>query len=307
LVDFGTLGPILIEGLLLGGIYALAALGISLIFSVMNILNLAHGNFIMLGSVATFAIYSALSSPSHGILDLVLTLALVLAMFALMGAAVELSLIRRILRNSSDILISGILVTLGLALVLQDVGGYVLIAVPANVARSTTVSLTIPNLSSVLIGGYYFAASKLVSLVVIVVSGVALYFFFKNTYLGIAMRSISLDKEGAVMLGVNIRQISIITFALGLVFAGFAGFILVIDQTADPVLGLGYTIKLLTVMVLGGVRSPLGPVIGGLSLGVIEFAVAAFFGAYWVPAVSLVILISILLVKPTGLTGGKIG
>ncbi len=305
MVDFGTLGPILIEGLLLGGIYALAALGISLIFSVTNVLNLAHGNFIMLGAVVTFAVYSY--GPLHGPLDLVLTLAILLVIFALMGAAVEVSLIRRILRNSSDILISGILVTLGLALVLQDVGAYLLITDPANVARSTTISLTIPNLSSIAVGGYVFAASEFVSLVVIVASGFALYFFFKSTYLGIAMRSISLDKEGAMMLGVNLRQISMVTFALGLAFAGFAGFILVIDQTADPNLGLGYTIKLLTVMVLGGVRSPLGPVIGGLSLGLIEFAVAAFLGAYWVPAVSLIILISILLVKPTGLTGGRIG
>ena len=305
MVDFGTLGPILVEGLLLGGIYALAALGISLVFSVMDVLNLAHGNFIMLGGVVAFAVFSY--GPFHGPLDLVITLAVLLAVFALIGATVEVSLIRRVLRNSSDILVSGILVTLGLALVLQDVGGYLVIADPANVARSTTISLTVPNLSSIVVGGYYFAASKLVSLAVIVVSGVALYFFFKNTYLGIAMRSISLDKEGAMMLGVNLRQISMITFALGLVFAGFAGFILVVDQTADPNLGLGYTIKLLTVMVLGGVRSPLGPVIGGLSLGVIEFAVAATIGAYWVPAVSLVILISILLVKPTGLTGGRIG
>lgn len=307
MVDLGTLGPVLIEGLLLGGIYALAALGMSLVFSVMNVLNLAHGNFIMLGSVVTFAVYTYLIAPVHGSLDLILTLAIVLVLFALIGTGVELSLIRRILRNSSDILISGILVTLGLALVLQDVGGYLLITDPANVARSTTISLTIPNFSSVLIGGYYLAASKLVSLAVIMASGVFLYFFFKRTYLGIAMRAVSMDREGAVMLGVNLRHISIITFALGLVFAGFAGFILVIDQTADPILGLGYTIKLLTVMVLGGVGSPLGPVIGGLSLGVIEFAVAAIFGAYWVPAVSLVILISILLIKPTGLTGGKIG
>ncbi len=307
MVDFGTLAPVLADGLLLGGIYALAALGISLVFSVMNILNLAHGNFIMLGSVVTFAIYASLSSPFRGTIDLILTLAILLAVFASMGAAVELSLIKPILRNSSDILISGVLVTLGLALVLQDVGGYLLITNPANIARSTTISLTISNFSSVIIGGYYLAASKLVSLVVIVASGLFLYFFFKRTYLGTAMRALSSDKEGAVMVGVNLRSISIITFALGLVFAGFAGFILVIDQTADPVLGLGYTIKLLTVMVLGGVKSPLGPVIGGLSLGVIEFAVAAVFGAYWVPAVSLVILISILLVRPTGLTGGRIG
>src|SRR5712692_3603896 len=103
------------------------------------------------------------------------------------------------------------------------------------------------------------------------------------------MRSISPPRDTSTLLGVNLRSISIITFAIGTLFAGFAGFILVIDQTADPALGLGYTIKLLTIMVLGGVKSPLGPVAGGILLGVIELLVASIFGAYWVGAVSLII------------------
>jgi branched-chain amino acid transport system permease protein len=204
-------------------------------------------------------------------------------------------------------LASGILVTLGMALILQDLGSYMLVTNHANISRATTISLTIPSLTSIVVGGYYFAAPKLVSLLVISVSGLMLFVFFRRTYLGLAMRSLAQDRDASTIVGVDIRRISLITFALGLLFAGFAGFILVIDQTADPALGLGYTIKLLTVMVLGGVKSPLGPVVGGLSLGVIELTVAAAFGAYWTTAATLMILITILLVRPTGLTGGKIG
>jgi len=297
---------VLVEGLLLGSIYALAALGISLIFSVMRVLNLAHGNFIMLGAILTFVLFNLLGGAALGLPGLMITLLLVLLLFAALGGAFEYALIRPILRKSGDILISAILVTIGLALVLQDVASYIIVRAPGNVSRTTTVSLNVPSIGSIVLGGYYFASSKLISLAVIAAAGVGLYFFFKKTYLGMAMRSISQDMEAAVVVGVNLRRISLITFALGSVFAGFAGLILVIDQTADPVLGLGYTIKLLTIMVLGGVRSPLGPVIGGLILGLLEFGVAAAFGAYWISAVSLVILISILLVRPTGLTGGSL-
>jgi len=241
-----------------------------------------------------------------GPVALLVTLLLVLLVFTALGAAIEHGLVRPILKNFADILISGILVTVGLALLLQDVGAYVLVKDPANFSRSTTISLTLPFINSVVVGGYYFASSKLFSMIVILAASAGLYLFFKRTYLGMAMRSISQDRDAATIVGVNLRRISIITFAIGTLFAGFAGFILVIDQTADPALGLGYTIKLLTIMVLGGVKSPLGPVAGGLLLGVIELLVASIFGAYWVSAVSLIILISILLISPTGLTGSRI-
>jgi len=307
LTDLASLGGLIIEGLLLGGIYALAALGISLIFSVMNVLNLAHGNFIMMGAVLTFFFYNYLGGTALGLGALLVTLAIVLVVFALIGAATEYGFIRPILRNPAETLISGILITIGLALVLQDVGSYILINDPANFSRTTTISLTVPFFSSIILGGYYLASSKVFSLIVISLTSVGLYVFFKRTYLGMAMRSISQDREGAEAVGISLRRISVLTFALGALFAGFAGFILVIDQTADPTLGIGYTIKLLTIMVLGGVKSPLGPVIGGLLLGVTELLVASLFGAYWISVVSLVILISILLFRPTGLTGGKIG
>lgn len=295
---------ILIEGLLLGSIYALAALGISLIFSVMNVLNLAHGNFIMLGAVLTFVIYNLVGGPVLGVAGIIVTLIVVLSLFALLGGAFEFALVRPILKSSADMLVSAILVTIGLAFVLQDLASYIIVRAPGNISRTTTVSLNVPSIGSLVLGGYYFASSKLISLAVITVAGIGLYLFFKKTYLGMAMRSISQDRDAALVVGVNLRRISLITFAMGSLFAGFAGMILVIDQTADPVLGLGYTIKLLTIMVLGGVRSPIGPVLGGLILGLMEFGVAAVFGAYWISAVSLVILISILLVRPSGLTGG---
>ena len=296
---------VLVEGLLLGSIYALAALGISLIFSVMNVLNLAHGNLIMLGAVLTFTFYNVIGGPSLGLAGFLVALLMILILFTTLGGALEYTMINRILKNPGDILVSAILVTIGLALVLQDVASYIIVRAPGNISRTTIVSLNLPNVGSIVFGGYYFDSPKLISLAVIGIAGVGLYLFFKKTYLGMAMRSISQDREAAVVVGVNLRRISVITFSLGFLFAGFAGLILLIDgQATDPVLGLGYTIKLLTIMVLGGVRSPIGPVIGGLALGLMELGVAAVFGAYWLSAVSLVILISILLVRPTGITGG---
>lgn len=302
LIELAPLESVLVEGLLLGGIYSLAAIGISLIFSITNILNLAHGNFIMIGGVLSFIFYYAFAGSNPAIITLVVTLALVLLCSAFLGVATDTLLIKRIFR-SKDIIGSAVLVTIGLALVLQDFGSYIIINDEANVSHTSTVALSIPNFGSFQLGGYYFASSKIVSLLAITLASVALFFFFKRTYLGLAMRSISQDREAASISGVNIRSISLLTFVLGSVFAGFAGFVLVIDQTVDPVLGIPYTIKLLTIMVLGGVRSPLGPVLGGILLGILESAVAIFFGAYWVTAASLAILISVLLVRPSGVGG----
>jgi branched-chain amino acid transport system permease protein len=302
LIELAPLESVIVEGLLLGGIYSLAAIGISLIFSITNILNLAHGNFIMIGGVLSFIFYYAFAGSNPAIITLVVTLALVLLCSAFLGVATDTLLIKRIFR-SKDIIGSAVLVTIGLALVLQDFGSYIIINDEANVSHTSTVALSIPNFGSFQLGGYYFASSKIVSLLAITLASVALFFFFKRTYLGLAMRSISQDREAASISGVNIRSISLLTFVLGSVFAGFAGFVLVIDQTVDPVLGIPYTIKLLTIMVLGGVRSPLGPVMGGILLGILESAVAIFFGAYWVTAASLAILISVLLVRPSGIGG----
>jgi branched-chain amino acid transport system permease protein len=302
LIEITALETVIVEGLLLGGIYALAATGISLIFSITNILNLAHGNFIMLGGVLSFIFYYTFYSPNLGFLSLIVSLILVLLVSAVLGVATDTVLIRRIY-SSKDVIGSAVLVTIGIALVLQDVGSYIIINNPANVSHTSNVGLTVPNFGSLVIGGYYFAPSKIISLVTILAAGMGLYVFFKKTYLGLAMRSVSQDREAAMISGVNLSKISMITFALGSAFAGFAGFVLVIDQSVDPVLGIPYTIKLLTIMVLGGVRSPIGPVIGGLVLGIIETSVAAIFGAYWVAAASLAILISILLIRPSGIGG----
>jgi len=302
MIDLSAVTYVLVGGVLLGGIYALSAIGISLIFSTIDVLNLAHGNLVMLGAAFTFVVYYGVGGPASGLVGLLVALVAVLVTFAALGGTIERLLIRPILA-SKDILVSGILVTIGLALVLQDLGGFLLTHDPANISRTTTVALTLQSVGSTVIGGYYLDSSRLVSLVVVSITGLVLYLFFKRTYLGLAMRSISQDRDAAVVVGVDLKRTSLVTFSVGTLFAGFAGLILVIDQTADPVLGLGYTIRLLTIMVLGGTRSPLGAVVGGLLLGVIEFATAELFGAYWVAAVSLLILIVILLVRPTGLTG----
>src|SRR3989442_13075498 len=174
-----------------------------------------------MGAVLTFVFYSLLGGSALGPLALLATLLLVLLAFTALGATIEYGLVRPILNNFSDILISGILVTVGLGLVLQDVGAYILVKDPANFSRSTTISLTLPFINSVVVGGYYFASSKLFSMFVILAASAGLYLFFKRTYLGMAIRSISQDRNAATIFGVNLRRISIIKFATGTLLARF--------------------------------------------------------------------------------------
>ncbi len=309
MADISALAQPLIEGLLFGAVLSLAALGISLIFGVMGILNLAHGNFIMSGAILTYYLFWAATGGNPGPLALFGILMTVLITFGILGLGFEVVLIRPVLKRSyGEILISSILITIGIAFIMQDLGFYIL-AHPLASLTFGEAEFAVPNISyfgSIQIGSYFLSSGKLVSLIAIGLASVGLYLFFKRTYMGKAMRSITQDKEAAEMLGVNIRTVSLLTFALGSGFAGFAGFILVIDQSANPFRGILLTITLLTVMVLGGVRSPLGPVIGGLTLGATEYLVAAYVSFYWSQTISLIILIAILLIKPTGLTGGKI-
>jgi branched-chain amino acid transport system permease protein len=309
MVDISTLAQPLIEGLLFGAVLALAALGVSLIFSIMGVLNLAHGNFIMSAAILTYYLFWVVTRGNPAPIALFGILIVVLVFFGILGMGFEIGLVRPVLKRSyNEILISSILITIGIAFIMQDLGFYIL-AHPLGSFTFGEAEFAISSVKyfgSYQLGFYYLSSGKIVSLIAIGIASVALLFFFKGTYLGKAMRSITQDKEAAEMLGVNIRTVSLITFALGSSFAGFAGFILVIDQSANPFRGIGLTITLLTVMVLGGVRSPLGPIIGGLLLGATQYLVAAYVSSYWSQAISLVVLIAILLIRPTGLTGGRI-
>ncbi|MGI0078184.1 MAG: branched-chain amino acid ABC transporter permease [Nitrososphaerales archaeon] len=307
-----------VQGLLVGSIYALAALGLSMIFSVLGVLNLAHGDFIMLGGFAGLLVAGVFSINQYGILAIFAILLLAFVVIAALGAAYEFALIRPTLKRSPDaILISSILISVGTAFIIENLG---YIYMPAYIiGRGTFFSIPLTqNQFKIVIGSININGVYLIAVASIAIATLLLYFFSKRTYLGKAMRAITQNTESTKLMGVNLQRISILTFAIGSGFGALAGVSIGMTTTLSPGFGLLYTVSLLSVMVLGGTKSYWGPLVGGLIIGFVQvFAGAPFLNplsipftniqiqglAFWAPAVSIVILIVVLMIKPSGLAG----
>lgn len=310
------------DGLLYGAIYALAALGLSLIFSVLGVLNLAHGDFIMLGGFIGFLIAGSFSVSEHGLLAIFAIFFGAFALIGLLGAFYELAFIRIVLkRPSSEVLISSILVTVGTAFVIENIG-YIyipsfipfqlsLFSIPINAAQLT-----------VDYNGFFIDGAKVLALIIISSTTAMLYFISRWTYLGRAMRAIAQNRESTILMGVNPQKISLFTFALGSGFGGLAGVSIALTNSLDPGFGITYTISLLSVMVLGGTRSYWGPLAGGLIIGFVQvFIQAPFLNplripfttfqildlGYWSPAIAILVLIIAMMIRPSGLSGRSRG
>jgi branched-chain amino acid transport system permease protein len=289
MTDASILAQLTVSGLLLGGIYALAALGFSLIFGVIGVLNISHGDFIMLGGLGAFWLFTLLG------FNPLLSLIVLAPVFFAVGFLFERSLIRPVIRKSpTELLIASILVTFGASLIIEDLTAF------TWGAYSKGVSFFLPSLSVL---GVEIPSVRLLFLIIVVAITAVLVTFTRRSYVGKAIRAITQDREAAEMMGINLPRVSQLTFGIGTALAALAGVLFVSITTITPYMGIPITIKLLAIIVLGGIASLAGPLIGGLVLGLAEILTAAFVGPEWAPAVALAILIAILLVKPEGLLG----
>jgi len=285
-----TLLDITIGGLLTGGIYALTAVGLNLQYGVARVLNIAHGEFIMLGAFATYSLYTL-----FGINPLI-SLAIGGPIVFIMGFLIHNTLFQY-LRSSSESMGAfegrSLLASFGLLFIIQNVAllswgpeikGYTYLAEPVNIL------------------GTIFAANRLVALLFAVAIGLAFYLFLVRTRLGKAIRAAAQDPETAQLMGINIHRVLGLCFGLGALMAGLAGSLISMMFEITPHMGLPYTVIALIVVVLGGLGSIPGSFIGGLILGLIGSIVT-----YIDPGLSLVayymIFILLLLVKPTGILG----
>jgi len=285
-----TILDITIGGLLTGGIYALIAVGLNLQYGVARVLNIAHGEFIMLGAFATYFLYTL-----FGINPLV-SLAIGGPIVFIIGFLIHNTLFQY-LRSSSESMGAfegrSLLASFGLLFIIQNIAllswgpeikGYIYLAEPVNIF------------------GTIFAANRLVALLFAVAIGLAFYLFLVRTRIGKAIRAAAQDPETAQLMGVNIHRMLGLCFGLGALMAGLAGSLLSMMFEITPHMGLPYTVIALIVVVLGGLGSIPGSFIGGLILGLIGSIVT-----YIDPGLSLVayymIFILLLLVKPTGILG----
>jgi branched-chain amino acid transport system permease protein len=281
---------IVIAGLLMGGIYALIAVGLSLQFGVARVLNIAHGEFIMLGAFITWWFYTRV-----GINPLV-SLAICGPILFTVGFVLYRTLFTRLRTSSpSPAAFEGnsMLACFGLLFIIQNLAilvwgaemkGYSYLAFPVN------------------FGGAIFAANRLITLGFAIVIGSVFYLFLARTRLGKAIRAAAQDPATAGFMGVNINQVLALCFGFGALMAGFGGTLISMSYNIQPTMGLEYTIIALIVIVLGGLGSIPGSFIGGLVLGLVGSIVT-----YTEPGLSLVayyvIFMLLLLVRPTGILG----
>jgi branched-chain amino acid transport system permease protein len=284
-----ALRDIIITGLLLGGIFALVSVGLSLEYGVARVLNVAHGEFIMVGAFVTFWLFG---STIH--LNPLVSILITGPMIFVIGWALHSTLFRRLMSTSPSLDIfegKSMLASFGLLYVVQ------------NIARIIWGSQTYQvNYLNRAVTGAYIPLNRLVSLAIVIVIGVIFYFFLARTRMGKAIRASAQDPTTAGLMGVNINHVLAICFGLGLGMAGVAGSLLSTIYAINTSMGLQYTVIAMIVVVLGGLGSVTGAMIGGVILGIVSQLVTYFqptmtFIAYYV------IFILLLLARPKGIMG----
>ena len=283
----------LVLGLLIGGLYGLAAAGLSLVFGVMKVLNVAHGELIMLGGYAAFWMF-ALSG-----VDPFVSLALVVPGAFVLGVVLYAVLFRFVVRAHEETRIkNSLLIGFGVSLALHA------LAVKLWTAdeRSVTISYSGEVLS---VAGLAIPVVRLASLLLALALILGLHVLLARWRWGRAIRAVADDWEAALLTGIDVRRAYLLAFALGTALAGAAGTLVSIGYSVSPSIGLEWTLKALIVVVLAGLGSVMGTFVGGLLLGIAEAISAAAVGGPYREVVGLVIFLVVLVARPQGLFGRR--
>jgi branched-chain amino acid transport system permease protein len=276
---------------LIGGLYGLAAAGLSLVFGVLKVLNVAHGELIMVGGYGAFWLVALFGIDPFASLVLVLPLSL------LLGVVLYWGLFGFVVRADEETRIkNSLLIGFGLALALH--------ALAVRLWTADERSIPTPYGGAVLtVGGLSIPLVRLLSLAVAFALIGGLHLLLKHWRWGQAIRATAEDWQAALLTGIDVRRAYLLAFALGTGLAGAAGTLVSVGYSISPSIGLEWTLKALIVVVLAGLGSMIGTFVGGLFLGVAEAASAMAFGGPYREIVGLVIFIIVLLLRPRGLFG----
>jgi branched-chain amino acid transport system permease protein len=276
-----------VSGLLVGGVYALIGIGLTLIFGVMRIINFAHGDLLMMGMYGTWIAFTAWK------LDPFLSILLVFPALFLWGAFLQRTFINRVLGALPQ---NQILLTIGLGLVMSNAAMFLF----TSDYRILTTSYSSESFN---LAGLSLSSPLAVSFVITATITAILYWFLMKTDTGQAIRATAQDRDAAQLMGINVRWMSILSFGLGAAFAGTAGALISPTYYIFPQVGQPFTLKAFVVVVLGGMGSVIGATLGGLVVGVTESLAAVYISSGLKDLVVYVVFLLILLFKPSGLMG----
>ncbi|HEV8307480.1 MAG TPA: branched-chain amino acid ABC transporter permease [Methylomirabilota bacterium] len=281
----------LVLGLLLGGLYGLAAAGLSLIFGVLKVLNVAHGELIMVGGYVAFWLFALLG------LDPFVSLLLVIPLSAALGLGLYGAVFGFVVRLDEETRIkNSLLVGFGLALTLHA------LAVRLWTADERSITTAYGG-QAIVVGGLVLPLARLLSLGVALALIALTHLFLSRARWGQAIRATAEDWEAASLLGIDVRRAYLLAFAIGTGLAGAAGSLVSVGHSISPAIGLEWTLKALIVIVLAGLGSAFGTFVGGLVLGLAEAASATAFGGPYREVVGLLLFFCVLIARPQGLFG----
>lgn len=281
------LGQVVVSGILSGGLYAMVALGLALIFGVMRVINIAHGPLLMLGAYATFFLYDRFGMNPF------LTVPFAMAALFLVGMLLQRSLIFRVVDAPE---LSSLLLTFGISIALVNL---------AQLAFTSDLRAVEYITGAWLVGGLAFSKPRVIAFAFAAGVTALAFVFLQRTRLGKAIRATSQSREVAMVCGVDVARIHMITFGLASALAAAGGSLLAVIVAIQPEMGQVWTFKSFLVIVLGGAGNYPGALLGGMLLGLVEQLASLFLTTQLSEVVAYVLLVLVLLVRPTGLLGGR--
>ena len=280
-------GQVVISGLLAGALYAMVALGLALIFGVMRVINIAHGPLLMLGAYTTFFLYSAFGLNPY------LSIPVTMLVLFLVGAGLQRTLVFRVVDAPE---LSSLLLTFGVSIALVNL---------AQLAFTSDLRAVEYLTGSIPLGPFAVSKTRLVAFVFAVGVTALAFLFLQRTRLGKAIRATSQNREVAMVCGVDVQRIHMLTFGFATALAAAGGALISVIVAIQPEMGQIWTFKSFLVIVLGGAGNYPGALLGGMLLGLVEQGASLFLTTQLSEVVAYVLLVLVLLVRPTGLLGGR--
>lgn len=278
---------VLISGIFSGGIYALASVGLALIFGVVGLVNFAHGEYLMLAMYFAYWIYNIIG------LDPYQSLLINLVLMAIVGYVTFKVVMERVLDSNHSI---QILLTLGLSMVLQNLA---LMLWKADY-RNIRIDMTTDTMN---LGFLTFSTARVIAFILAIGASILLYLFLQKTFTGAAMRAVSQNGKAAQLMGINIKKTYGLAFVIGTTLVGLSGLLMSPIYPAYPTVGVTFSTLAFIVVVIGGLSSIPGAIFGGLLIGVVESFAGYFAGPAYQQAAYFLLFILVLIIKPNGLFG----
>ena len=277
----------MLSGILIGGVYALIGIGLTIIFGVMRVINFAHGDVLMIGMYMTYFLFTLLH------IDPFVSIVVTIPLMFLFGAFLQKVFINRVLGALPQ---NQILLTIGMGLVMSN-------AVMLAFTSDYKILSTKYSSSSFNILGISISSPLLISFAITIIITVALYWFLYRTDTGQAIRATAQDRGAAQLMGINVKRMSIIAFGMGAALAGTAGALISPTYYIFPQVGSVFTLKAFVITVLGGMGSIVGATLGGVLIGIAESVGGVYFGSGWKDVIVFMVFLLVLLFKPSGLLG----